>query len=356
MSVDTNKVPLPGSERQPLANARAIGPVDPNERIEITIVMRPAPSRAPRVSAEALGSLLPSERPSISREQFVESHGADPADLAKIEAFARQNNLEVLEVSIPRRSVRLGGTAAAFIAAFDVQLMQYETDGTVYRGRVGSIHIPADLLPIIQAVLGLDDRPQARPHYRVRSANPQAQANSFTPVQVARLYNFPTNSTGQGQCVAIIELGGGYNPSELQTFFNQLGVTPPSVSAITVDGGTNNPGADTNADTEVLLDIEVVGAVAPGAKIVVYFSPNTDSGFLDAITTAVHDTTNKPSVISISWGGPESSWTQQAMQQFDQAFQAAATLGVTVCCASGDNGTGDGVTDGKAHVDFPASS
>ena len=106
----------------------------------------------------------------------------------------------------------------------------------------------------------------------------------------------------------------------------------------------------------MLLDIEVVGAVAPGAKIVVYFAPNTDQGFLDALTTAIHDATNKPSVISISWGGPESSWTAQAMTAFDSAAQDAAALGVSICAASGDNGSSDGVTDGKNHVDFPASS
>jgi len=106
----------------------------------------------------------------------------------------------------------------------------------------------------------------------------------------------------------------------------------------------------------VLLDIEVVGAIAPSAKIAVYFAPNTDQGFLDAITTAVHDSVRKPSVVSISWGGAESTWTAQSLTAYDQAFQDAGLLGVTVCCASGDDGSADGVTDGAAHVDFPASS
>ena len=111
-----------------------------------------------------------------------------------------------------------------------------------------------------------------------------------------------------------------------------------------------------SADGEVLLDIEVVGAVAPGAKIAVYFAPNTSQGFQDALTTAIHDATNKPSVISISWGGAESTWTAQAMTAFDSAAQDAAALGVTICAASGDNGSSDGVSDGANHVDFPASS
>ena len=106
----------------------------------------------------------------------------------------------------------------------------------------------------------------------------------------------------------------------------------------------------------MLLDIEVVGAVAPGAKIVVYFAPNTSQGFQDALTTAIHDTAHKPSVISISWGGAESTLDRQAMTAFDSAAQDAAALGVTICAASGDNGSSDGVTDGANHVDFPASS
>jgi kumamolisin len=60
-------------------------------------------------------------------------------------------------------------------------------------------------------------------------------------------------------------------------------------------------------------------------------------------------------VISISWGGPESSWTAQARTALDKALQAAAAMGVTVCIASGDSGSSDGAAGGD-HVDFPASS
>jgi kumamolisin len=130
--------------------------------------------------------------------------------------------------------------------------------------------------------------------------------------------------------------------------------------AVGVDGGANKPGPDPNADGEVMLDIEVTGAVAPGAKIAVYFAPNTDQGFIDAVTTAVHDTVRKPSVISISWGAQEEAWTQQSLTAFDQALQDAAAMGVTVCCAAGDDGSSDirdaSQRDGKPHVDFPAAS
>ena len=129
------------------------------------------------------------------------------------------------------------------------------------------------------------------------------------------------------------------------------------MTSVAVDGGSNTPtGSADGPDGEVMLDIEIAGAIAPKAKIVVYFTSNTSQGFLDAITQAVHDTVNNPSVISISWGGPEANWTGQAFEQFDQAFQAAAAVGVTITVAAGDNGSSDGVSDGQAHVDFPASS
>jgi kumamolisin len=151
-------------------------------------------------------------------------------------------------------------------------------------------------------------------------------------------------------------LGGGYNASDLSTFFRNLGIQEPTVVSVSVDGAQNSPSQPpAGADYEVELDIQVAGAVAPGARIAVYFAPNTDQGFLDAITTAIQDTANNPAVISISWGAPESNWTGQSMQAFEQRFQDAAAVGVSLFCASGDNGSADGVADGLQHVDFPAS-
>jgi kumamolisin len=258
--------------------------------------------------------------------------------------------------------VVLSGTVAQFDDAFGVALERFEHGGGSYRGRTGAIHLPDALRGIVDAVLGLDDRPQAKPHFRVldpagdASARAASTAASFLPTQLAALYDFP-QGTGQGACIGIIELGGGYRPADLQAYFKRVGVELPKVSTVSVDHGKNQPtGQASGPDGEVMLDIEIAGAIAPGAKLVVYFAPNTDAGFLDAVTTAVHDATNKPSVISISWGGPESSWTKQSMTAFDRAFQAAAAMGVTVCAASGDNGSGDGVDDGGNHVDFPSSS
>jgi kumamolisin len=246
--------------------------------------------------------------------------------------------------------------------AFGVHLGCWEHPLGTYRGRTGEVHVPDDIAPIVEAVLGLDNRPQARAQFRRAKggimAHAAAATRSFTPVELAKLYTFPNGATGRGQTVAIIELGGGYRTSDLKTYFRGLGLRPPAVVAIGVDHGGNHPGDE--ADAEVCLDIEVVGAVAPGARIAVYFAPNTDQGFYDAIATAIHDPRRQPSVVSISWGGPEIAWTEQAMRAMDALFQDAAALGVTICAAAGDDGSSDirdeSQDDGNLHVDFPASS
>jgi kumamolisin len=307
----------------------------------------------------------------LTREEYAASHGADPADIAKIEAFAGAHRLVVVESSRARRSVFLSGTAKDFATAFGTEIENYEHGGGTYRGRTGPLTVPTEIADLVEGVFGIDDRPVAKPHFQRRKANPGIQPHAadgtFAPPELAKLYDFPTGVDGSGQCIAIIELGGGFRTADIKAYFQELGLPVPNVVAVGVDGGKNRPSTADSDDGEVMLDIEVAAAVAPKAKIAVYFAPNTNKGFLDAITMAIHDTTNTPSVISISWGNPEKNWTGQDMTSFDQAFQTAAALGVTVCCAAGDAGAGDEnpdqlaannlpPPDGLAHADFPGSS
>ncbi|GAB3470818.1 S53 family peptidase [Massilia terrae] len=354
-------VKLPGIAPAAPAGARAIGPVPADERIEVTVRVR----RQAELPGHTLATTL-AQRDYLTREQYEARHGASAADMDAVARFARQAGLVVVECSAARRSVFLSGTAAGIATAFGTTLERIEHDGGISRRCTAPLQLPPELAGIVEGVFGIDDTPIARPHFQLFRQGGEAAlaaaaaAGAFTPVEVAKLYDFP-GGDGSGQCIGIIELGGGYRTLDLQIYFRSLGLPVPNVMAVSVDGARNAPGLPTGADGEVMLDIEIAGAVAPKASIVVYFAPNTEQGFLDAITTAIHDNVNKPSVISISWGAPESDWSAQGLGSFDQAFQAAAALGVTVCCAAGDAGSGDQnpqneQPDGKAHADFPASS
>ncbi len=331
-------LPVPGSRRRALPGARRMGDADPAQPVFVTVVLR---------SGDDPGT-----------------GDAAQADVDRVRRLASGSGLEVVSVNLPARSVRLRGTTAGMQSAFGVMLGVYRADGLTYRGREGSIYIPADLDGVVVAVLGLDNRPQARAHFKIAGVagapstgpriTPHAKSRGMTPRDVAAAYEFPTDVTGAGQTVAIIELGGGYRRADLRAYFKAAGLAMPAVEAVGVDGARNTPGDD--ADSEVMLDIEVIGAVAQGASMVVYFGPNTTDGFYDAIAAAVHDDVRKPSVISISWGQAESGWTASQLDAYDALFIDALARGITVFAAAGDSGATDGADDGAVHVDFPASS
>src|ERR1051326_4312240 len=153
MSQSSPRVPLPGSERKPLAEvfpgARDVGPITPDEHVEVSIYLK---------QPDSLASLPPGQR--LTREEYAARAEASAADLEQVKQFAQQHGLVVIEADPVRRVVRLHGTAAAMQKAFGVELRHYEYEDADYRSRAGSVHLPAHLIPIVEGVVGLDDRPQ----------------------------------------------------------------------------------------------------------------------------------------------------------------------------------------------------
>ena len=345
---------LAGSVREPLAGARLAGKTNPAERLEVTVLLRRQNADAFKAKVAKLAAGEPPEA-YFGRAEFARQFGASLVDLAAVEEFAKRYDLAVVQADAARRSVVLSGTVARFERAFGVDLHQFEFYGGTYRGRTGPLTVPGELNGIVEAVLGLDNRPQVRPHFRARMMRRGFSAG-FTPTTLASLYDFPP-ATGKGVTIGVIELGGGYRVADLRRYFSDINTAVPKVSAVSVNHARNQATGDPNGpDGEVMLDIEVAATIAPEAVIVVYFAAISDAGFLVAVSTAFHDDQNRPSVISISLASPEASWTPKAMAALDQAFQAAALMGITVCVASGDHGSGGGIGDAGLNVDFPASS
>jgi kumamolisin len=344
------RVILPGSEKATALDAVRLKATPAKTKMTVSVIVkRKEPLKVNIRGGRTSGPVR------VSRAHFKKHHAADPAAIKLVRAFAREFNLKVEPdpSATARRTVQLTGTAADMQKAFGVVLEQKTVNGAEYRVREGAIHLPASLTGVVEAVLGLDNRPQVQPHFRVHAAS-AAAPSSYTPPQVAQAYKFPANASGAGQTIGILEFGGGYRQADLTAYFKTLGIPAPGITTVSVNGGKNTPSKASGPDGEVMLDIEVAASVAPGAKVAVYFAPNTSRGFIDAVTTAVHDTVNKPSVISISWGGPESTWSLQTMKALDAACQSAAALGITITVAAGDNGSTDGGTGNN--VDFPASS
>jgi kumamolisin len=347
--------PITGTERKPVPGARRVGPADPEEKLTVSIRVRRRQDAPPPPSLKEYAPNVPRKR--FSREEFAAQFGASHADLDRVAEFGRSYGLTVAESSIARRTIVLAGTVEQMNRAFAVDLGRYESPRGPYRGREGAVHIPKELTDIVEGVFGLDNRRMAK---RASGGGPY----SLAPRQVAELYQFPLNINAEGQTIGLLEFGGGYTDSDIQSYFSGQGLSTPALTFVGKDGATNSPGSE--ADVEVALDIEVSGAVAQGAAIAVYFAPWTEQGWIDIVTTAIMGENLPPdwlapTVISISWGWSELeqfgdlAWTPAAVDAVSQTFQEAAMLGVTVFVASGDNGSDCQIGDGTAHVNYPVS-
>ncbi len=304
-------VPLEDSALVHIPGARLAGLVNPNEVAEVTVFVRSSSSSSNLDSAiEEMASRPVGQRQHLSRQEFTAKYGADPGDMEKIETFANDHGLSVSAIDLGKRSARLIGPIGNFAKAFNVPLSNYSSPRGPYRAYTGHVHVPHELSDVVKGVFGLDTIPVVTNHLRTRSAA-QAGTVVYTPGDVAALYNFPAGLFGQGQTVAILEFSGpqrnslcGYQTSDLQAYFQSLGVAMPNIRSVSVAGAYNAPTGNPNSgDGEVCLDIEVLGAIVPQAEIVVYFAPNSNDGFLRAIQTATFDSFHLPGVISISWGG-----------------------------------------------------
>ena len=366
-------IPLRGSV--PPNQHPRIGPADPHQQIEVTIKLR----RKSEAGLPTLKEFIAGKRAAMTRQQLEERYGALPEDAAKVQRWAVSSGLSVWRVDLGRRQMHLAGSVAAMSQAFGIKLAMYrhKRTGTAFRcPTTSAIRIPKSLVPIIAGVFGLNDMPAVirhslRPVIRPATSDPQTLfPGSFYPPAVAKLYKFPPNQ-GDGQRVAILEFGGGYDPSVLSDYFTgTLGLkTAPTVNAILVLGTQMN--IPDGATGEVYLDLEVVGGMAPQATIDVYFAPFTGEGYLNAVDQAIHN--DDYAAASISYGLDEDlagtaanpGWTMLS-QNIDEAFRDATAVGIPVFVSSGDQGSGSlrgqvgpnevTLLSPTAHVSYPASS
>jgi kumamolisin len=271
----------------------------------------------------------------------------------------------VRDVSLAGRSMHVRGTAEQLRAAFGAQLGIYENaDQGTFRGREGSLAVPTALAGIITGVFGLDNRRMAR-----RKSTPGApQQPAITPPELESLYQFPAGDAA-GQHIAVAEFGGSYFPSDLQAFCQKYGRPVPAVTPVALGSPLLTLQqieqlSETQRDEllgesfEVMMDVEIIAGLCPAADISVYFAPFTEQGWIDVLNAAVVSNLLPPVALSVSWGLPEDdpSWSDVARNEINQRLQAASMLGVTVCVSAGDDGAGDQIEDGKAHVNFPATS
>ncbi len=395
-------VPFPSAIAVHPPDAVHHGPVADDTPMNVTLVLRTVGTGEPLAAKQReIDHRYPLSRPVLTEAELILLHDAQETDLALARQFAEAHDLEVVPswAGASGREVVLDGTAGAFAAAFHTTLTTVGTGHTTHIAPTTPVHVPAELAGVVTAIHGLDGTPHAAP-----MVNAVPGTEGWNPRELVRnRYAAPIDALdGQGERIAVIAFGGGYWQQDLDEYFTAiLGDRPhPVVTTVRVPkvpggiGPDNQPTprrtlgrlvddlnelplmADVDegmacamcsgrflATLETTMDIELIGAIAPGAAIDVYFASNDVAGYVAAIETAIGlrpGAPGKATIISISWGKGEAWFSGNGKNAISIALEKARDHGVTVVAASGDLGA-VGVEPGsgyeqKANVSFPASS
>ena len=361
---------LKGWDHAQLKGAKPITNAIAAETLEITLVLRPRKTVPPQSSKH------------LTHKKFESQHRANVTDVARIRKFAAAHDLTVAHDASHRRVMVLSGSPQALEHAFEIDFTHFHHPRASYFAPSRSPSVPAELKDIVEAIFGLSDRPTACRQRLWRAAKPKQTSRSV--LKLAEAYSFPEGTDGTGQTIGLIELGGGFNPTDVEDFCARLGIPTPRITVVGIKGGANQPAPARDVrllldfvngkrtlsaqqqssaaieaaqcTVEATMDIEIVAALALGAHIVVYFATPDEQGIYNAITRAIHDEQNRPSVLSISFGEPEIALSDTYIHAIDKALLAASHLGITVLASSGDAGALNNSPDNLPAVNFPASS
>lgn len=330
-----------------------ISPMDENVNITITIMVR-RNSDGCSLQEYADGVIF-GDNPILTHDELKVRFGATDDDLNLVVEFVESYGLTVVRAYNRGANVIVSGPVSAFNLAFNIVLNKVETADRYYHNYEGKLSIPKELDGIILYVIGLDDSIRF-----VKSMTPlvvddltSSTVSYVTPEHAAVAYQWP-QSNGYGQCVGIVEFGGGFTTQNLNSTFTNMGVNTPVVNFVSVGGALNSP-SDNSASTEVMLDIAVVGGAVPKANQAIYIAPNSLASFVTCFSTAINDTQNNPCVISCSWGTYEGSFGSYR-SAIDTVYQSAAVLGIPILVATGDYGSEYYTGAGFVSIQYPAAS
>jgi kumamolisin len=369
MTGDRDRVALAGSNRAEPEGAVYVGEVDPEQPILITVYLK---RRSPdKFLPGSTGDLARLSRP-ITRRALAAQRGRTHARAAaRIRKAAKSYGLAVRDIDLVQRTVTLVGPARLMTRIFDATLRVYDDGHRRFRARVGQLRVPKEIAPWTRAILGFDQRPMmARPVTRLQALAGAADGPGLWPTQIASLYEIPLDRDVSSVCVGIIAPAGGYLDTDLKAALQKMGRDAPVVvnKSVVVAGPSvpqddppapeqiNTFGGGTAADQEIALDLQILASLLPKARIVVYFAGNSTQNLVGAINKALFDDENRPQVLSVSWGSAEKFWPPSVRDAMQGVLADAKRLHVSVVFAAGDELATGGLTDGNAHVWFPASS
>jgi kumamolisin len=372
-------VPLPplppiGTLPDGANGATVTGPVPPDTRLQLTIGL--ATNR--QALADDLAAMYDPTSPQyghfLTPDQITTRYGAPQAAIDTVRNFLTLAGIQVVDVSSLRDSITIQATAAQIDQAFHLTLQLFQQNGTSFFGPSGQFQLPDALNGAVDYILGLSGFAKPKGAPPATADTPAAckplenRPDVVTPNEIAEAYNYKgvyqAGYTGQGMAIGVIEFNDDVSVSDLNTFLSCTTGGKLHRSIVRVNGGATL--IDDGATGEATLDFEYLSTLAPDADLIEYqttyctlvFCPDPSmASFPEAYANLLNKIAeeDRVQVVSASWGGEETFFSQDEIHAIDKAIQLLAVEGITLTAASGDCGAFDDGTYNRLSVDFPAA-
>ncbi len=386
------RIPLVGSRPVLPARALDLGPAAPNESAPRMLLLL----RRSSAEEQSLQTLLQSQQNPSSPDfhrwftpaQFAARFGLVDSDIAAVTAWLQSEGFSIDRVTAGRTAIEFSGSVAQIQSAFHLAVHRFALPDTVSDASrfapnlltdspsirlaaVSDPQIPAALAPVVSALVSLDGFPphaavargpsghfnpqsrQLRPDAAQPTTHlhPQYTATTTTgsflylgPADAATIYDLPNHALnsvftgaaldGTGTTIAIAS-ASNIDPAQVANYRALFGLATNQPTVV-LDGVTD-PGINTDA-VQSYLDTEVVGGMAPAARVLLYTAADTnvDSGLNLALVRAVDD--NLADVLVVGHEACESALGTGGNAFYNALWEQAASQGISVVVASGDSG------------------
>lgn len=335
-SADTPGTVLAAAPRLSLQAAmresRDLGPLAASTPLQLTATL------AERDGA-ALDALV-AQGVHVTPGEYAARFGPDPDAVG-----AARNSLQTQGIGVDWRSgdtlATLHGSAAAVERAFGVAIHQFAAPGGErFHAPLAAPRIPAALSATVTGVGGFDDWTQ-------RHSNAIRSTQGLSPQDAQSFYDMTgvlgSHVDGSGMTVALPEIDS-FDQSDLDAFAAKFSLPPFHVDV----HRSGQWGSPDPPDDEANMDLEIVHAMAPAARLVVYYSSPKNVQVLPMLQALFGEQAGPNTIVSSSIGTCESPDEQQAAQAEESLVRAAAAKGTSIFVASGDRGAYDCLPEGDA--------
>ena len=305
----------------------------------------------------------------LTSDQIVQRYALSDVQRQQVMNWLTQNGYTIDSTDALRTAIKVHASVATIERTLHIKLNSYTIDNYQFFLQQGEPKLSGPVSSLVSSVIGLDNFafPQFQPPFGFALYTATALSSDCgkygtkqtltrnklaAAYQVAQLYQ--QGYQGEGMAIGVAEFGDSYNPQDLANYAACVGIAPPHVQNIDVDGHL----AAGTGQGEAIMDLELIAGLAPKAQILDYQTDGQSNSFaqsmVDVFNRVAED--HKVQVLSVSYGTFESAFSSSEQAAINKSLRTLAAEGISVFISSGDCGAFTQRLPHIAAVAFPASA